>query len=136
MVSPAEDIRSIASAPGYRKAPDDSSRVRLGISATLTMAFLSVAILAAAANLIVVSGPSIIRTMELEPRVEAPGALSPPAPMSQVPVVQAPPVTRMDPNALLSAVDQFDNAVNARMQTNTTDNALRLQRSRETVDRA
>lgn len=136
MVSPAEDIRSIASAPGYRKAPADSSRVRLGISATLTMAFLSVAILAAAANLIVVSGPSIIRTMELEPRVEAPGALSPPAPISQVPVVQAPPVTRMDPNALLSAVDQFDNAVNARMQTNTTDNALRLQRSRETVDRA
>ena len=97
MVSPAEDIRSIASAPGYRKAPADSSRVRLGISATLTMAFLSVAILAAAANLIVVSGPSIIRTMELEPPGEAPEALRPPAPIPQVPVAQATSVTRMDP---------------------------------------
>jgi diguanylate cyclase (GGDEF)-like protein len=42
----------------------------------------------------------------------------------------------MDSNPLLFAVDQFDNAVNARIQANTTANALRLQRSGEAVDRA
>jgi len=136
MGSLAEVMRSVASALAYRKAPADSPRARLGISATLTMAFLGVAILAAAANLIVVSGPSIIRTTELEPRIpEAPVALRTPAPIPQAPVVQAPPVTRMDSNALVSAVDQFDIAVNARVDANTTDNTLRLQRSSEAVDR-
>jgi diguanylate cyclase (GGDEF)-like protein len=136
MHSPAEDIRSIASAPVRSKAPSDSSRIRLGISATLTMAFVSVAILAAAANLIVVSGPSIIRTMEMEPHGQAPPALQPLTPTPQAPVAQTPPVTRMDPSALISAVDQFDNGVNVRKQANTTDNALRLQRSNDAVDRA
>src|SRR5262245_27400365 len=134
MVSPAEDIRSVVSTPGPSKAPVDSSRFRLGITATLTLACLGVAILAAAANLIVVSGPSIIRTMEFVPRVETPVAPRAPVPVPQVPVVQASTPARTDPNALLSAVEQFDNAVSARMQANATDNSLRLQGSNDTVD--
>lgn len=134
MVSPSEDITPTESAPADGKAPAAASRVRLGISATLTMAFLGVAILAAAANLMVVSGPSIIRTMELEPRAEAPRAAEPPAPVRKDPVVQVQPATKMDPGAMLSAVDRFDSAVNARMQTNTPDDVLRLRSSSEGVD--
>jgi hypothetical protein len=131
----AEVKRSMASAPCDRKAPSDSSRLSFGISATLTMAFLGVGILAAAANLIVVSGPSIIRTAELEPRIaEAPVALRTPAPNPQASVVQAPPIAKMDPGALTSAIDQFANAVNASAEANTSDNTLRMQRSSEAVE--
>lgn len=109
----------------------ESPLLRPGIAVRLAIAFVGVALLAVAANLIVEHGESIIQTTTIRSSappvvVEPPVVVTPPraAPASEpVPVVPVEVVASAHADFLLAAIVQFERAVERRGEVSNTANA-------------
>jgi diguanylate cyclase (GGDEF)-like protein len=120
-----------------------SERLRLGIGARLGIAFAAVAALVLAANFIVEQGVLVERTTEIihivPPPAAAPAkppAIVPPASVAPVPAVAAPLHRIVTSDALLLALDRFDEAVLHRVAANNESANAMYQRATVDADRA
>jgi diguanylate cyclase (GGDEF)-like protein len=111
----------------------------LGITARLSISFTAVAILAAAANLIVEQGVSIVRSTHLEPAAQSP----PPAGTSAPPAIDVStephPAWQMGVKSerfdvLRLAINQFERAVQGRAEINSTDTTARFQEASQELE--
>ena len=114
-------------------------RVPLGITSRLAFAFTIVAILAAASNLIVENGASIVEHVisgDTPTPTPTPAPTPAPAPPIEAPVVRAPapiPVRvrpRISASQLLLALGEFDKAVRERVEARSTEPTALYTRTR------
>jgi hypothetical protein len=119
-----------------------SDRLRLGIGARLGIAFAAVAALVLAANFIVEQGVLIERTTEITRTLPAPAApakataIVPPPSVALVPPVVTPVHRMVTSDALLHALDRFDEAVLERVAANSESANAKYQRAIVDMNRA
>lgn len=106
------------------------SEIRLGITTRLVITFSSVAILAAAANLIAERGAAVIRTATERSPVSTPTAAVRPAPKLDIPVVPALQAETLSSAAFQAALEEFKQATDERTDSPSSDSDSRFQRSR------
>jgi len=113
-----------------------ASQVRLGIGTTLSFAFVAVAILAAAANLISERGLQIVRTTRAPAHVEPVAVVRqvPSAVAAPVPEAEALPVVSSD--VLLAAIARHYQAVQDRSGIDDDASILELQKSADAMQGA
>ena len=111
----------------WRRAAVSLLGFRPGITATLAISFSAVAILAAAANLIVEQGISVVRTTRFESTTPppitpmlAPAAIPAPAAMPR------PNVPSLSSDLLMLMLDRFEHAAQARAELNSTQTAAQF----------
>jgi diguanylate cyclase (GGDEF)-like protein len=94
--------------------PKHSLNRRWGIGARLGVAFVAVAALAVAANLLVQREITIIRTTRLV-RIAAPTSSIPPVAASELVAPPLPEIEAMSPRALTTAIEHYEGAVRSRL---------------------
>jgi diguanylate cyclase (GGDEF)-like protein len=114
----------------------------IGITGRLTLAFAAVAVLAVAANLIIERGGAVVQTTRLDRGQFSP---IPPARTSPAPPVPADkPANRADESSadgidrqrFLSAVDEFQRAIEVRASTDSNESADAVQAAMQAADSA
>ena len=110
------------------EARREAFKFRLGIAGRLGLAFVAVTVLATAANLIQEHGTQLIRTTPVVSPITRP--TSPPLPAQAVvvtpqaaaPAADIAPVKEVSDNLLIEAIDQFERAVERRVDADSPEN--------------
>lgn len=110
-----------------------STRFRIGIGGTLSIAFVAVAILAAAANLISERGLDVVAESEVLPVAETFVVTLPASPMGP-PVSPDASHTLDDPTSLLPSLDVFDRLVQRRVLEQSTEAEVQLRNAAKALE--
>jgi diguanylate cyclase (GGDEF)-like protein len=130
-------VRAIA---GWRRVL--ARGVRFGIVSRLTAAFIGVAVLVLAANLVVVQGVLVERTTQIDRTTTLPVVPpAPPEPVARQTVEPSPPQAvpgrrEVTSDALIAALNRYARAVQDRIKANTKESVAEYQLSTADLDRA
>ena len=127
-ITPVQILKSRSQAVWPSLMPHGFPRWRAGITARLSVAFASVAVLAVAANLIAQQGILIVHTTErTSVPVTAPAIVIPPPPVVAPPVEHRDPPRPVDPGPLLLAIEQFERVMRCRAENDSSDSVVAFQ---------